>query len=524
MKRILTVAAVLMLSIAAISAQGVTEPQDDETLIKVTAVSSDENGTYMIEAIRQDGERVIYIAAEGETESDTPLADIVDGDYLLMKDKGIATMSLPPQIPASALRDVTDAVKAGLISFAPALPTVQPGIVISIGDVSKEDLDSAFSYSYGYLSMQQLITQNLYPRGGYFARGLLDAAEFDSIEPLVAVEEMSSVLQEFMTTVYNAGLPTDYGDIIADEETIRALGAPESLEDRFGYSYGYVTFINLLYGGVAVDAADFAAGILTSLYGADPIFTEEEMIDFINDYIAKLEEDYRAWLDQISRENLEEAEAFLSDNATNPAVTVLPSGVQIEYTYDDTTGGMSPSADDTVTVDYTLTLLDGTVMDQGNGAVFSLSSLIPGFSEAVQQMTVGDSIRAYIPPELGYGEYGTQTIEPNSLLIFDITLSGIEGHGEDEPLTASYSYDGYSLSALIEEGRATLSYPASISDEDAEAFIGAENAKYGFDAMGVTYSLEGDGTAVFTYPSSIAPEDVKAELDLLVEDLIDYIS
>ena len=68
MKRILTVAAVLMLSIAAISAQGVTEPQDDETLIKVTAVSSDENGTYMIEAIRQDGERVIYIAAEGETE------------------------------------------------------------------------------------------------------------------------------------------------------------------------------------------------------------------------------------------------------------------------------------------------------------------------------------------------------------------------------------------------------------------------------------------------------------------------
>ena len=99
---------------------------------------------------------------------------------------------------------------------------------------------------------------------------------------------------------------------------------------------------------------------------------------------------------------------------------------QLEFILDDTTESASPASDDTVNVDYTLTLMDGTVMDQGTDATFSLSSLIPGFSEAVQAMTVGDSIRAYIPPALGYGEYGTQTIEPNSLLIFDITLDSIE--------------------------------------------------------------------------------------------------
>ena len=70
-------------------------------------------------------------------------------------------------------------------------------------------------------------------------------------------------------------------------------------------------------------------------------------------------------------------------------------------------------------------------MDQGENVTFSLQSLIPGFTEAVKAMTVGDSIRAYIPPELGYGVNGTQTIEPNSLLIFDITLDSIQQTSEE---------------------------------------------------------------------------------------------
>ena len=329
-------------------------------------------------------------------------------------------------MPAAAIRDVTEAVNAGLIPFEMTAPAALPGVEIAIGNVERENLDSAFSYSYGYLSMKGLIAQNLYPRGGYFARGVLDAAEIGTVTPLLTTEEMSSVLDEFMTTVYNAGLPTDYGEVIADEESIMALARPESLEDRFGYAYGYFTIINLLYGGVTVQANEFAAGVLTALYGAEPVFTEEEMNGFIEAYIQKLADDYRAWLEQLSAENLSAAETFLADNAQREGVTVLPSGVQIEFTYDDTTEGASPVDTDTVTVDYTLTLMDGTVMDQGTDVSFSLSSLIPGFTEAVKAMTVGDSIRAYIPPELGYGEAGTQTIEPNSLLIFDITLDSID--------------------------------------------------------------------------------------------------
>lgn len=152
--------------------------------------------------------------------------------------------------------------------------------------------------------------------------------------------------------------------------------------------------------------------------------------NLIDAYVDKMAEDYMAWLEDLAAQNLSEAEAFLEDNASRPEVTVLPSGVQIEYTYDEEEGAV-PSADDTVNVDYTLTLMDGTVMDQGDGVSFSLSSLIPGFTYAVEAMNVGDSVRAYIPPELGYGEMGTQTIEPNSLLIFDITLNSIETPSEN---------------------------------------------------------------------------------------------
>ncbi len=42
--------------------------------------------------------------------------------------------------------------------------------------------------------------------------------------------------------------------------------------------------------------------------------------------------------------------------------------------------------------------------------------------------------------------------------------------------------------------------------------------------MGVIYTLEGEGKAVFTYLEEIAPETVEKELDVLVDDLIAYIT
>jgi len=93
--------------------------------------------------------------------------------------------------------------------------------------------------------------------------------------------------------------------------------------------------------------------------------------------------------------------------------------------------GPKPTADDTVKVDYVGSLIDGTEFDssikRGEPAVFPVNQVIPGWSEAVQLMEVGSKYRVVIPAELAYGEAGAPpVIEPNSVLVFEISLLGIE--------------------------------------------------------------------------------------------------
>ena len=52
--------------------------------------------------------------------------------------------------------------------------------------------------------------------------------------------------------------------------------------------------------------------------------------------------------------------------------------------------------------------------------------LIPGFKEGLQTMKVGDRIRLFIPPHLGYGPQGGGPIPPNADLIFDLEITGIQ--------------------------------------------------------------------------------------------------
>lgn len=84
--------------------------------------------------------------------------------------------------------------------------------------------------------------------------------------------------------------------------------------------------------------------------------------------------------------------------------------------------GASPAATDVVLIDYRGTLADGTEFDAGQGAMFEVGGVIPGFSEGLQRMRVGGRYRLTIPPALGYGDAQVGPIPPNSTLTFEVTL------------------------------------------------------------------------------------------------------
>jgi FKBP-type peptidyl-prolyl cis-trans isomerase FklB len=93
--------------------------------------------------------------------------------------------------------------------------------------------------------------------------------------------------------------------------------------------------------------------------------------------------------------------------------------------------GASPKAEDTVSVHYHGTLVDGTVFDssveRGEPATFPVGGVIKGWVEALQMMKVGDKWKLTIPSELAYGERSPGgEIGPNSTLIFEVELLEIE--------------------------------------------------------------------------------------------------
>lgn len=118
-------------------------------------------------------------------------------------------------------------------------------------------------------------------------------------------------------------------------------------------------------------------------------------------------------------------EAYLKANAEKPGVIVRPSGLQYKILRNGY--GEHPSSTDTVTVYYTGKLINGTIFDgtsPGLPASFTVNKVIPGWSEALQLMRVGDHWQLTIPAHLAYGVRGAGggMVPPNQTLVFDVRL------------------------------------------------------------------------------------------------------
>ena len=134
-------------------------------------------------------------------------------------------------------------------------------------------------------------------------------------------------------------------------------------------------------------------------------------------------------LKEVSARNLEEGTAFMAQNAKKDGVKTLPSGLQYKVIKEGK--GKMPKAEDTVTVNYRGTFMDGTEFDssykRGEPVTFQVNGVIKGWTEALQLMKEGSKWELFIPSDLAYGERGAgQTIPPNSTLIFQVELISVQ--------------------------------------------------------------------------------------------------
>ena len=154
----------------------------------------------------------------------------------------------------------------------------------------------------------------------------------------------------------------------------------------------------------------------------------QDSLDLIRDYLGR-EPSMDAFLESLGL-SAEQPEAI---DIPGEAVFGDPeqSDTGLEWWVIEESGvdGINPVPTDKVMVHYTGWLEDGTKfdssVDRGESITFLLNRVIPGWTEGVGKMSVGDKFKLRIPSELGYGSRGGRVIPPNATLIFDVELIDI---------------------------------------------------------------------------------------------------
>jgi FKBP-type peptidyl-prolyl cis-trans isomerase FklB len=207
--------------------------------------------------------------------------------------------------------------------------------------------------------------------------------------------------------------------------------------ERIGYAIGANVGKGMKEQGVDADPAALAAAVTDAMNGSPLKMTDSEMQATLTALQEGIQKRQMEKTKVAGDANKKEGDAFLAANKTKDGVKTTASGLQYKVVKEGT--GASPKATDTVSVNYRGTLVpkagekEGKEFDSslkgnaGKPVSFPVNRVIPGWTEAVQLMKVGSKYQLFIPANLAYGERGAGTdIGPNSTLIFDVELVGIE--------------------------------------------------------------------------------------------------
>lgn len=191
--------------------------------------------------------------------------------------------------------------------------------------------------------------------------------------------------------------------------------------DKINYSLGFQYGGDLSRQGVEARQDILIRGLMDAISGAQPQISQEQMRSTLLDLRRKLAMEQQAKRAKELQQRAEEGRAYLAENAKKAGVVSLPSGLQYKIIKDGT--GKSPGSQDSVSVHYRGTLINGTEFDSSykreQPASFRLDGVIKGWTEGLQLMKEGAQWQFFIPPELAYGERGNLA---NQTLIFEVEL------------------------------------------------------------------------------------------------------
>jgi FKBP-type peptidyl-prolyl cis-trans isomerase FklB len=209
-----------------------------------------------------------------------------------------------------------------------------------------------------------------------------------------------------------------------------APGANDAaFKQQVSYGLGRNFAMNLKDNEIDVDFQALMAGISDSLRGAQPKWPEQQLETTLQAFGQQMQQKAMARVQQQAAKNKQDEAQFLAQNGRQQGVQTTASGLQYKILQQGK--GPSPTLSDRVSCNYRGTLLNGTEFDSsqrhgGKPAEFGVNQVIPGWTEALQKMHVGDKWQLFVPSKLAYDmEPPRPPIEPGSMLVFEIELLNI---------------------------------------------------------------------------------------------------
>ena len=204
-----------------------------------------------------------------------------------------------------------------------------------------------------------------------------------------------------------------------------------STKEKVSYCIGLEAGRNIRGQFADIDEDCLRDGFMDALSTSEgPKLPQEEVQSIMQALRGQVESQQRQHFARVAEENKKRSEDFLTENKKQEGVKVLSTGLQYKVLSSGHISEQSPTSLDFVKIHYRGSFIDGRVFDssyqRGQPQVFPLNRVIPGWTEILQLMHVGDKWQVFIPHYLAYGENGLgQVIGPNVALIFEIELIAI---------------------------------------------------------------------------------------------------